>query len=104
MSEAIIARGGRTITLLDPNRPKTLYTEIFNHNIIWTVPNGVVNNTVYVRLFGCGGGGGGYGNGGNGTGRDDGGYGAGGGGSIRDTSLGGNGGNGICIIQYYVYE
>lgn len=57
MSEAIIARGGRTITLLDPNRPKTLYTEIFNHNIIWTVPNGVVNNTVYVRLFGGGGGG-----------------------------------------------
>ena len=105
MSEAIIARGGRTITLLDPNRPKTLYTEIFNHNIIWTVPNGVVNNTVYVRLFGGGGGGGGgYGNGGDGTGRDDGGYGAGGGGSISNTSLGGNGGNGICIIQYYVYE
>lgn len=104
MSEAIIARGGRTITLLDPNRPKTLYTEIFNHNIIWTVPNGVVNNTVYVRLFGGGGGGGGYGNGGDGTGRDDGGYGAGGGGSRSGTFLGGNGGDGICIIQYYVYE
>ena len=66
--------------------------------------NGGGGGGYYGRGGNDGGGGGGYGNGGNGTGRDDGGYGAGGGGSIRDTSLGGNGGDGICIIQYYVYE
>lgn len=65
MSEAIITRRG-SITLIDPNRPKTLYTEIYNTNMVWTVPNGIVNNIVYVRIFGGGGGGSNYAGGGGG--------------------------------------
>ena len=54
MSEAIISRRGSK----QSSKPSgSLITHIVDDNRIWTVPEGIINNTISVRLFGGGGGG-----------------------------------------------
>ena len=81
MSEAIISRRGSK----GGSGTKGPTFEFITTSSIYTIPSGIVNNQIAVRIFG-GGGGGGYGFGGFGSG-----------GCSNE-----KGRSGICIIQYYL--
>ena len=89
MSEAIIARGGKSGSLTGEN----LYnTTVYLSDSVFVVPFDAQNNEFSVRLFGGG----------------DGAYGRGGTCGVEIPLFGGgsggrdqNGADGICIIQYY---
>lgn len=80
MSEAIIMKKTKG-NFIDINKA-IFKTEYITSNQLWTMPGNIVNNRIYVWIFG---GGGGYGSG----------YGSGG------YSVGSSG---ICIIQYYAKD
>lgn len=60
MGEVMICRGGRGGGNSHAGLENVLTTLIFNANDTWTVPEGVVNNEVSVRIFGGGANGTGY--------------------------------------------
>ena len=114
MSEAIIMKKTKG-NFIDINKA-IFKTEYITSNQLWTMPGNIVNNRIYVWIFGggggswatnsddtyngysVGGGGGYYCNGGD-SGGGGGGYGSGygsGGYSV--------GSSGICIIQYYAKD
>ena len=103
MREAIIHRRGLAGSALDNAinnainnaLPITLKTEIITENKTSVVPAGIINNEVFVWIFGAGCGGS-YGIGDGERGRVN--LYCGGGGGITNQ----NGGNGICIVQYYI--
>ena len=71
MSEAIIMKKTKGNFI---NINAIFKTEYITSNQLWTMPGNIVNNRIYVWIFG------------------------GGGGGITNQ----NGGNGICIVQYYI--
>ena len=55
MSEAIIARGGKSGTEGGSEQEAILVTNFITNNCIWICPSDVINNEVSVRIFGGGG-------------------------------------------------
>ena len=60
MGEVMICRGGRGGGNSHAGLEKVLTTLFFNTNDTWTVPDGIVNNEISVRIFGGGGSGSGH--------------------------------------------